>query len=486
MADVETTSSSIGTAEIPAFPDGVGGVSAPHGGVPPLAATVETLKAEGALVAGGDGNVTSIHDGGGRILANARIVLMFWGSTWANAGTTPSQADFTNALSGIIGGVWGTQLAQYRGVGPLVLEQVEQVAGSDPPTGFTDPDIRKMIDAEIDAGHVPAPSNSVDRVYCVLMPTGHSSTDTPFVGQHQFYDRSEGRVYWAWVTNDGTLTGGNSIPKVFSHEIAEACSDPDLGSGITVNSGDEIGDVCNSTWSTVNGAAEEAYWSQADNRCVIPVLQRFPGTAGNPVLIQGRFGTPGNFELVCPLASGGLGHFWRNNDNPFMPWSTPVPFGGGLGPVDAVTLIESNYGSPGNLEVIARVGPDLQFFWRDSGPAFNWSGPYQIATGLAGNPVLIQSRFGAQGNFELVAPLASGGLAHYWRDNDNGMVWNGPIPFGQSLGPVDAVTLIESNYGSPGNLEVIARVGPDLQFFWRDSGPAFNWNGPYLLQSTTW
>ena len=58
------------------------------------------------------------------------------------------------------------------------------------------------------------------------------------------------------------------------------------------------------------------------------------------------------------------------------------------------------------------MGPDLQFFWRDSGPAFNWNGPGQIATGLAGNPVLIQSRFGAQGNFELVAPLASGGLAH--------------------------------------------------------------------------
>jgi hypothetical protein len=101
---------------------------------------------------------------------------------------------------------------------------------------------------------VPAPSSSVDRVYCVLMPAGHGSGDTSFVGQHQFFDYNGTRAYYAWVTNDGSLTCGDSIPKIFSHEIAEALSDPDLGSGIIVNGSDEIGDVCNNTWSSVNGA----------------------------------------------------------------------------------------------------------------------------------------------------------------------------------------------------------------------------------------
>ena len=82
------------------------------------------------------------------------------------------------------------------------------------------------------------------------------------------------------MTNDGTLTGGNSLTKIFTHEVSEACSDPDLGSGIIVNGNDEIGDVCNSTYSTINGAAEEAYWSQSDNRCVLPVLQRLPSVVG--------------------------------------------------------------------------------------------------------------------------------------------------------------------------------------------------------------
>lgn len=100
---------------------------------------------------------------------------------------------------------------------------------------------------------------------------------------------------------------------------------------------------------------------------------------GNPVLIQSRFGHQGNFELVVPTSHEGLAHFWRNNDDPqLFPWSGPTPFGQGLGTVDAVSMIESNFGDPGNLEVVARVGNSLFFFWRDSGPSFTWNGPFPL------------------------------------------------------------------------------------------------------------
>jgi hypothetical protein len=458
-----------------------------RGGVQPSHVEAKPAGLLGAEleVAGGDGHVTTTNDGGGRLLTNARIVLIFWGSAWADPTTTPSQADFAGALSRAISGAWGTQLSQYRGIGPMSLEQTYTNTASDPATSFTDPQIQAMIEGLIVGGEVPTPAADTDRLYVVLMPTGHSSGDTSFVGQHQFYDRGDGtRVYWAWVTNDGTLTGGNSIPKVFTHEVCEALTNPDLGPGITTVSseGDEIGDVCNNTWATIDGAAQEAYWSAVDGRCVLPSYGLLPDVAGDPVLIQSRFGAQGNFELVTPLAGGGLAHTWRNDDNRWMPWGAAIPFGQGLGPVDAVTMIQSNYGSPGNLEVIARVGGQLQFFWRDSGPAFAWNGPWLIADGVVGNPVLIQSRFGTPGNFELACPLAGGGLAHFWRNNDDpNMPWSAAIPFGQGLGPVDAVTMIQSNYGSPGDLEVVARVGQTLQFFWRDSGPAFAWNGPWQI-----
>ena len=77
-------------------------------------------------------------------------------------------------------------------------------------------------------------------------------------------------------------------------------------------------------------------------------------------LIQSHFGSMGNFEVVVPSrAAGGLVHFWRNNDDPSFPWSGPTYFAGGLGAIDGVSLIESNFGSPGNLEVVAVANGQL-------------------------------------------------------------------------------------------------------------------------------
>lgn len=354
----------------------------PHGGVPSAAPRAAEFR-DGAGGAGGDGNVTSEQDGGGPVLNQARISLVFWGSAWSSAATSPTAQQFASAITDIVAGPWGTQLNQYHGIGPSAVDQLVIYTSSDPPAHFVENDIKSFVDARINDGTVIAASQAVQRIYAVILPTGHSSADTTFVGRHQNYFRQNGTaVYYAWITNDGTLTGGNSIPKVFSHELAEALSDPDVTTGpltITLNNdGDEIGDVCNNTFMTVNGHAEEAYWSQADQRCVIPRWQPFPAVIGNPALIQGRFGAKGNFELLTPEAAGGVFHAWRNNDNAFMPWSGAIPFGQGLGPVSGVTMIQSNYGSPGNLEVVCNAAGQLQFFWRDSGPAFQWNGPFPL------------------------------------------------------------------------------------------------------------
>ncbi|WP_206310869.1 hypothetical protein, partial [Streptomyces sp. A1547] len=101
------------------------------------------------------------------------------------------------------------------------------------------------------------------------------------------------------------------------------------------------------------------------------------GVSGNPVLIQSNFGDEGNFEIVTPMANGGLGHFVR--ENPTMPWAGPFPVGTTTVSVDAVTMIQSTFGEEGNLEVVARVGAGLVHFVRDSEPPFTWNGPFPIA-----------------------------------------------------------------------------------------------------------
>ncbi|HEX2494187.1 MAG TPA: hypothetical protein VHK24_10465, partial [Steroidobacter sp.] len=201
---------------------------------------------------------------------------------------------------------------------------------------------------------------------------------------------------------------------------------------------------------------------------------------GNPALIQGTHGTRGNFELIAPAVGAGMVHLWRDNDAAGLPWRGPFPFG--QGNVRAVCLLQANYGDPGNLEVVARVGNQLVFYWRMGRPPYTWSGPFPIpgATSVSGVPALIQSTHGVQGNFELVVPRASGGMYHFWRENDApGLPWHGPFAFG--TGNISAVSMFQGNFGAPGNLELVAREGNRLAFYWRSGLPPYSWNGPFYI-----
>ncbi len=226
-------------------------------------------------------------------------------------------------------------------------------------------------------------------------------------------------------------------------------------------------------------------------RVTVEALEQPRGAKDSGFMVQSTVGNNGDFVLVVPDSKAGLSECTRRNDfSPTFPWQGPTIFGTEIGHVDAVSLIQSNYGLIGDLELVARVGEPLVHFWRDVSPGSTWNGPTTIVErGVSGNPALIQGRFNIRGNFELVVPLASGGIAHYWRDNDDPRPsWQLGAVFGKELGHVDAVALIQSNIGQPlpGHLEVIARVGDHLIHFWRDSGPDFKWrdNGTFFSGAT--
>src|SRR5262245_41686319 len=192
--------------------------------------------------------------------------------------------------------------------------------------------------------------------------------------------------------------------------------------------------------------------------------------------LQTSFGATGNFEMVLPSPQGGLVHIWRNNDSAGFPWMAPTFFASGY--PDGVSLVQRSDKdhAPGDLEVVFRIGDRLaHLVRRDS----KWKEPAYFASGLSGRPAFIQSSLGERGNYEVVAPLAAGGLAHYFRGNDDpSEPWSQPVVFATSLGRVDSVALIQSNFGDPGNLELIARSSNALWHFWRDSGAAPAWRGP--------
>ncbi|WP_438041578.1 alpha/beta hydrolase [Sorangium sp. So ce128] len=193
----------------------------------------------------------------------------------------------------------------------------------------------------------------------------------------------------------------------------------------------------------------------------------------------------GTLELVLPAADTPFGVEHHRREEASGPWRHVATFASGLGPVEAVSLIQSNFGDPGHLEAVARIGDRLAAFWCAPSSEPSWSEPRFFAEGAAGDPALIQGCFGGKGNFELVVPHARGGIAHYHRDNDTAELgWRGPVIFGEGLGRFEAVAMIQRMAGAPhgpnapGDLEVVARVGDRLVMFRRSPGSGAAWHGP--------
>lgn len=183
------------------------------------------------------------------------------------------------------------------------------------------------------------------------------------------------------------------------------------------------------------------------------------------MILQSTLYGEGNFEVVAPMASGGLVHWWRANTRG-QTWNGPNYFASG--DVSSPAVIQSSFGG---LEVIARVGRTLVHYWRDNN---RWTGPFPLPGAAGGEPGFVQNAQ-SPGNFEVVAPLAAGGLGHWWRDNASAsQVWHGPTAFGS--GPFQAAALVQSSFGGGANLEVVARQGGQLVHFWRDAGQG--WYGP--------
>lgn len=200
------------------------------------------------------------------------------------------------------------------------------------------------------------------------------------------------------------------------------------------------------------------------------------GVSGTPAFIEGPFGTPvGNFEVVTPLVTGGMRHYWRDNiPNHGAPWNASDPFAESFGEVTDVSLSKNKTGE--NLEVVARAGNTLLPFYRSG---VTWIGATALfAPGASGAHSFVQGRFGTPGDFELATPLAAGAMAHYRRNPAAGFGWSKTTSFGSGI--INSLSLIQSNYGN--NLEVVARQDDcSLMHYWRGSTGSLPWNGPYKI-----
>ncbi|KEF41423.1 MAG: hypothetical protein ER33_11545 [Cyanobium sp. CACIAM 14] len=248
------------------------------------------IKAKGAdLTFTPDYTVTGTDDKGGHVLTDVEVILVFWGSFWsANPAPSPSRDEYEQAIRGIVTGPYMNELAQYRGVSQGSVIYSEIFDGTDPANGYTDSDVVSMLKSRFtNNASMPKPATGHNRFYAVILPKGVNNSLTQYAGQHQSFTYNGVTAYYAWVDNTGSLTGHNCVTKVFSHELVEACTNPDVDTsndsilvqgkksdGSTVTN-DEIGDTCNNEFATVdmNGitCSVQSYWSKSANTCVLPL-----------------------------------------------------------------------------------------------------------------------------------------------------------------------------------------------------------------------
>jgi hypothetical protein len=204
---------------------------------------------------------------------------------------------------------------------------------------------------------------------------------------------------------------------------------------------------------------------------------------GGGFLAQTAIGVAAHLELAIPGASG-VDNYWRPQEMPDDTWYGPIVAGEAAGAVDSASLIQGDLGNHGNLEMVVRAGDQLGHCWRPASPRWPWRHVTWFAGGAAGNPSLIQSDCGRGGSLDLVVPRASGGLAHYRRDNGVATrPWVRCAVFAAELGRVDAAALIQSDLGDDGSLEVIARIGDRLAHY-QAAGPGGQaWAGPTFFFS---
>lgn len=347
----------------------------------------------------------------GPVITNVHVIPMFWGTWWDNS-TNPSVIQVYAALASIVGGTYMSGLAQYKGIGngQVLLEWGTRSNGSNPPNNFTDSNVQSLIAAAIDAGTVPAPNDLPGNpyLYTVFMPPGISPKNGAG-GEHTYFNHNGVNVHYAWVTFGGGL---DSITSIFSHELAEAVTDPEGNAYTFTSEGDpgysgwiEVGDVCQAYGGRLNGVAVQAYWSQAAQACVIPGVALAPiprwFRMGNESISHGILN--GGLDLGVDnrgvmhlFARGANGDILELNENFDPTWGNYSSLGGYIFP-DAFSVAVN---TDGRLELFG-VGSDSAVWhnWQTS-PGGGWSGWNSLGGKVSGRPVVARN---ANGQLEVFA-----------------------------------------------------------------------------------
>jgi len=229
-----------------------------------------------------------LTDRGGPILQRAKIVLSFRGSGWLTGSISTS--DVRRAFDAALASPYLSHLVQYRGIRRaeivFVIEDPRNLGQLGPdPRKFVAGNIWLIADEEIKnvarvASRARPPEDNEEVFYLAVV----SQDPIPIVveqvnasGYHDKFDEDGRTVFYGVLLHQSAGTVEESwhyLPSVFSHELVEACTDPDVKSGFILNTVGELCDMDEDRAVQLPGFEHEVklsvYWSELERTAVAP------------------------------------------------------------------------------------------------------------------------------------------------------------------------------------------------------------------------
>jgi hypothetical protein len=225
------------------------------------------------------GGVTLNGGGTGR-LCQPRVALILWDNFFVSNSAAVTQAN--KLITDLVGGPFMNGLTQYGISRGSLIQTTVVAADSNNPAPVTwdtfgTSDRDQLLVWLRDETLTLQPDGSF--IYFLLLPTTTKLTNgqkpdgtpNPNVGG---WHSSDGNLYWGLARTDfADLTSAagfvRSVANIVGHELIEALTDLDGGTGYRASNGCEIGDICeDKSLVSYRGWNVQKYWSGWDAACI--------------------------------------------------------------------------------------------------------------------------------------------------------------------------------------------------------------------------
>ena len=287
----------------------------------------------------------NVTDHNGHLINNAKLVNVLWSKDWNGHNPNITEATIDAATEGVINSGYFSGLSQYGAQGVTLAGSWQALHNRincpqrNPPSTVNTVELDAYIYCNWVNTSDGFPSPNANTIYVLYVPQGTAiagnSACTNYLGYHTYlpFPTSGGFAYFIVMPMKciGTVA---LMTQVLSHEIAEAMTDPLVGTGWYEGNGlqglfgndGEVGDICEPDTDptyTLNWVTVNAYWSDKDGSCTAGAAgglavtslsittPRFGGaTATATATIQNNGSSAlslGRIALVGTAASSGAG-----------------------------------------------------------------------------------------------------------------------------------------------------------------------------------